>query len=103
MPQYWGRTYRHLVNASGVQGALVRLQAPGSIQGAGANVDVVTVIATNCALTQLRSDHARLTCRSRNRFKEDQEYFLSERLEGQEPSPEDEYRKADCMGISGTS
>jgi RNA polymerase sigma-70 factor, ECF subfamily len=103
MPHFYRRAYRYLGNAAdaedAVQDALLSAYKHLDQFKAQAQMSTwLTVIVTNCALTQLRKRPRQTPLSLEDRFKEDRGYVLSERLEDQGPSPEDEYTTVELHG-----
>jgi len=100
LPSFYRRAYRYLGNAAdaedAVQDALLSAYRNlDQFKGQAQMSTWLTTIVTNSALTQLRrrSRHTHLSLEER--FGEEQEYCVSERLADSGPSPEDECIKSE--------
>jgi RNA polymerase sigma-70 factor (ECF subfamily) len=95
LPSFYRRAYRYLGNAAdaedAVQDALLSAcRHLGQFKGQAQMSTWLTTIVTNSALTQLRRRSRQTHLSLDERFGEEQEYCLSERLADCGPSPEDE-------------
>ena len=100
LPSFYRRAYRYLGNAAdaedAVQDALLSAYRNlDQFKGRAQMSTWLTTIVTNSALTQLRrlSRHTHLSLEER--FGEEQEYCVSERLADSGPSPEDDCIKSE--------
>jgi RNA polymerase sigma-70 factor (ECF subfamily) len=100
LPSFYRRAYRYLGNAAdaedAVQDALLSAYRNlGQFKGQAQMSTWLTTIVTNSALTQLRRRSHRTHLSLEERFGEDQEYCMSERLADCGLSPEEEYIKSE--------
>jgi RNA polymerase sigma-70 factor (ECF subfamily) len=100
LPAFYRRAYRYLGNAAdaedAVQDALLSAYRNlGQFKGQAQMSTWLTTIVTNSALTQLRRRSRQTHLSLEERFGEEQEYSVSERLADSGPSPEDECIKSE--------
>jgi len=100
LPSFYRRAYRYLGNAAdaedAVQDALLSAYRNlDQFKGQAQMSTWLTTIVTNSALTQLRRRSRRTHVSLDERFGEEQEYCVSERLADSGPSPEDECIKSE--------
>ena len=100
LPSFYRRAYRYLGNAAdaedAVQDALLSAcRHLGQFKGQAQMSTWLTTIVTNSALTQLRKRSRQTHLSLEERFGEEQEYSVSERLADSGPSPEDECIKSE--------
>src|SRR6267154_272313 len=100
LPSFYRRAYRYLGNAAdaedAVQDALLSAYKNlDQFKGEAQLSTWLTAIVTNSALTQLRRRSHRTHLSLEERFGEEQEYCMSERLADCGLSPEEEYIKSE--------
>jgi RNA polymerase sigma-70 factor (ECF subfamily) len=100
LPSFYRKAYRHLGNAAdaedAVQDALLSAYKHlDQFRGQSQMSTWLTAIVINCARMRLRKRPRQTDLSLDERFGQDQEYSLSERLAHSGPSPEDECRKAE--------
>jgi RNA polymerase sigma-70 factor, ECF subfamily len=103
LPSFYRRAYRHLGNAAdaedAVQDALLSAYKHlDQFKGQAQMSTWLTAIVTNCARMQLRRRPRQIHLSLDDRFGEEQEYSLSERLADWRPNPEDECRRSELRG-----
>jgi RNA polymerase sigma-70 factor (ECF subfamily) len=103
LPSFYRKAYRYLGNAAdaedAVQDALLSAYKHlDQFKGQSQMSTWLTTIVTNSALTQLRRRPRTTHLSLDERFGEEQEYCLSERLADCGPSPEDECRRSQLHG-----
>jgi RNA polymerase sigma-70 factor (ECF subfamily) len=102
-PSLYRRAYRHLGNAAdaedAVQDALLAAYKHLDQFRAQAQMSTwLTAIVTNCARMQMRRRPRHIHVSLDQRFGEEQEYSVSERLADDGPSPEDHCRHSEMRG-----
>jgi len=100
LPSFYRKAYRHLGNAAdaedAVQDALLSAYKHlHQFKGQSQMSTWLTAIVINCARMHLRKRPRQTHLSLDERFGEDQEYSLSERLAHSGPSPEDECRNSE--------
>jgi RNA polymerase sigma-70 factor (ECF subfamily) len=95
MPSFHRQAYRHLGNAADAEDAvqdalLCAYKHLDQFRGQSQMSTWLTAIVTNCARMQLRRRPRQIHVSLDERFGEEQEYCISERLPDQGPSPEEE-------------
>ena len=100
LPSFYRKAYRHLGNAAdaedAVQDALLSAYKHlDQFKGQSQMSTWLTAIVINCARMHLRKRPRQIHLSLDERFGEDQEYSLSERLAHSGPSPEDECRNSE--------
>ena len=100
LPSFYRRAYRYLGNAvdaeNAVQDALLSAcRHLGQFKGQAQMSTWLTTIVTNSALTQLRRRSRQTHLSLDERFGDEQEYCVSERLADCGPGPEDECIKSE--------
>jgi RNA polymerase sigma-70 factor (ECF subfamily) len=103
LPTFYRKAYRYLGDAAdaedAVQDALLSAYKHlDQFKGQARMSTWLTAIVINCARTQLRRRPRQTHLSLDERFGEEQEYCLSERLADCGPSPEDECRKSELHG-----
>src|SRR6266446_2048763 len=103
LPSFYRSAYRFLGNAAdaedAVQDALLSAYKHlDQFRGQSQMSTWLTAIVTNCARMQLRRRPRHSQLSLNERFGEEQEYSLSERLAEPGPSPEDECRDSELRG-----
>jgi RNA polymerase sigma-70 factor (ECF subfamily) len=100
LPSFYKKAYRHLGNAAdaedAVQDALLSAYKHlDQFKGQSQMSTWLTAIVINCARMHLRKRPRQIHLSLDERFGEDEEYSLSERLAHSGPSPEDECRNSE--------
>ena len=100
LPSFYRKAYRHLGNAAdaedAVQDALLSAYKHlDQFKGQSQMSTWLTAIVINCARMHLRKRPRQTHLSLDERFGEDQEYSLSERLAHSGPSPEDQCRNSE--------
>jgi len=100
LPSFYRNAYRYLGNAAdaedAVQDALLSAYKHlDQFRGQSQMSTWLTTIVTNCARMQLRKRPRQIHVSLDERFGEEQEYCVSERLSDQGPSPEDQCRNSE--------
>ena len=100
LPSFYKKAYRHLGNAAdaedAVQDALLSAYKHlDQFKGQSQMSTWLTAIVINCARMQLRRRPRQIHLSLDERFGEDEEYSLLERLAHSGPSPEDECRNSE--------
>ena len=103
LPSFYRNAYRHLGNSAdaedAVQDALLSAYRHLDQFRAQAQMSTwLTAIVTNCARMQLRRRPRQIHVSLDERFGEEQEYSVSERLPDCRPSPEDDCRHSELHG-----
>ena len=103
MPSFYKRAYRYLGNAAdaedAVQDALLSAcQHMDQFKGQAKMSTWLTTIVINSALTKLRRRPRQIHISLDDQFGEEPGYCVSDRLEDQRPTPEDECIKSDLHG-----
>jgi RNA polymerase sigma-70 factor (ECF subfamily) len=100
LPAFYRKAYRQLGNAADAEDAvqealLSAYKHLDQFKGQAQMSTWVTAIVTNCARMQLRRRPRQIHLSLDERFGEEEEYCLSERLPDHGPSPEDETRTSE--------
>jgi RNA polymerase sigma factor (sigma-70 family) len=100
LPSFYRKAYRHLGNVADAEDAvqdalLAAYKHLDQFRGQSQMSTWLTTIVINCARMHLRKRPRQIHLSLDERFGEDQEYSISERLAHRGPSPEDECRKAE--------
>jgi RNA polymerase sigma-70 factor, ECF subfamily len=100
LPSFYRKAYRHLGNVADAEDAvqdalLAAYKHLDQFRGQSQMSTWLTTIVINCARMHLRKRPRQTHLSLDERFGEDQEYSISERLAHRGPSPEDECRKAE--------
>ena len=100
LPSFYKKAYRHLGNAAdaedAVQDALLSAYKHlDQFQGQSQMSTWLTAIVINCARMHLRKRPRQIHLSLDERFGEEEQYSLSERLAHRGPSPEDECRNSE--------